>query len=161
MTNRQKPPSFPDQGEQHLREEAMRVAKATQSPGQTKEQTRLIAKGIEKGIALYKQQQKEKARERDRARKRALKQAQARCDQEGTEEAAEDAMDVPAVGVRAALLTAAALLLLAGLAHILRWVLGIEIVVAGWTMPLAVSPLAGVVLLGLGAWMFRCAAQAK
>lgn len=39
-------------------QEAMKVAKATQKPGQTKEQTKLIAQGIEKGIALYKKQQK-------------------------------------------------------------------------------------------------------
>jgi hypothetical protein len=137
----------------------MRVAKATQAPGQTKEQTKLIAKGIEKGIALYKQQQKEKARERDRARKRALKQAQARSGQDGPEEAADDAMDVSAGSGRAALFTAAALFLLAGLAHLLRWFLGWEVLIAGWTLPLAVSLLAGVVLLVLGAWMIRCAAR--
>lgn len=159
MTNRQKPPSFQDQGEQHLREEAMRVAKATQSPGQTKEQTRLIAKGIEKGIALYKQQLKEKARERDRARKRALKQAQARSEPDGTVEAAEDATEDSAGSGRAALFTAAGLFLLAGLAHFLRWVLGWEVLIAGWSMPLAVSPFAGLVLFGLGAWMIRCAAR--
>lgn len=34
--------------------EAMKIAKATQKPGQTKEQTKLIAQGIEKGIAQYK-----------------------------------------------------------------------------------------------------------
>ncbi|MCE9789683.1 DUF2956 domain-containing protein [Shewanella chilikensis] len=54
--------------------EAMRVAKATQKAGQTKEQTRLIAQGIEKGIAEYKKQQKAKARERDKARKQELRQ---------------------------------------------------------------------------------------
>jgi len=42
---------------------AMKMAKATQRPGQTKEQTKLIAQGIEKGIGLYKKQQKEKSRE--------------------------------------------------------------------------------------------------
>ncbi len=49
--------------------EAFQVAKATQKPGQTKEQTKLIAQGIEKGIAEYKKLQKGKARERDKARK--------------------------------------------------------------------------------------------
>ncbi len=39
-------------------QEAMKVAKATQKPGQTKEQTKLIAQGIEKGIALYKNSKK-------------------------------------------------------------------------------------------------------
>jgi hypothetical protein len=44
-------------------EEAMKAAKATQRPGQTKEQTKLIAQGIEKGINHYKKQQKEKSRQ--------------------------------------------------------------------------------------------------
>mgnify|MGYP000426772049 CR=1 FL=1 len=43
--------------------EALKVAKATQRPGQTKEQTKLIAQGIQKGVELYKKQQKEKSRE--------------------------------------------------------------------------------------------------
>ncbi|MCL2912696.1 DUF2956 domain-containing protein [Shewanella corallii] len=58
---------------EETRNEAMRVAKATQKPGQTKEQTKLIAQGIEKGIAEYKKQQKVKARERDKARKQQQK----------------------------------------------------------------------------------------
>ena len=56
--------------------EAAQIAKATQKPGQTKEQTKLIAQGIEKGIALYKKQQKEKSRQADKAKKRAQKQKQ-------------------------------------------------------------------------------------
>lgn len=51
-------------------QEAMKIAKATQKPGQTKEQTKLVAQGIEKGIALYKKQQKEKKRQADKAQKR-------------------------------------------------------------------------------------------
>ncbi|HAJ92506.1 MAG TPA: DUF2956 domain-containing protein, partial [Gammaproteobacteria bacterium] len=31
-------------------DEAMRIARGTQRPGQTKEQTKLIAQGIQKGI---------------------------------------------------------------------------------------------------------------
>lgn len=46
--------------------EAMKIAKGTQRPGQTKEQTRLIAQGIQKGIEQYKKQQKAKARELDK-----------------------------------------------------------------------------------------------
>ncbi|TKB51114.1 DUF2956 domain-containing protein [Ferrimonas sediminicola] len=53
--------------------EAERIARSTQKPGQTKEQTRLIAKGIEKGIAEYKKREKAKARERDKARKRQIR----------------------------------------------------------------------------------------
>ncbi len=44
-------------------EESLKIAKATQRPGQTKEQTKLIAQGVQKGIELYKKQQKEKSRE--------------------------------------------------------------------------------------------------
>lgn len=50
-------------------QEALKIARATQKPGQTKEQTKLIAQGIEKGIALYKKQQKERHRQADKARK--------------------------------------------------------------------------------------------
>jgi len=58
---------------EQTRHEAMTVAKGTQKPGQTKDQTRLIAQGIEKGIAEYKKREKQKARERDKQRKQALK----------------------------------------------------------------------------------------
>jgi len=54
-------------------EKAMKVAKGTQRPNQTKEQTKLIAQGIEKGIAEYKKQQNKKSRERDKMRKNDLK----------------------------------------------------------------------------------------
>jgi hypothetical protein len=53
--------------------EALKIARGTQKPGQSKEQTKLIAHGIEKGIADYKKQQKVKARERDKHRKKELK----------------------------------------------------------------------------------------
>ncbi len=51
--------------------EALQIAKGTQRPGQTKEQTRLIAQGIQKGIDQYKKQQKAKARELDKRLKGA------------------------------------------------------------------------------------------
>ena len=57
-------------------QEAMKIAKATQKPAQTKEQTKLIAQGIEKGIALYKKQQKEKAREADKQKKKTQRTKQ-------------------------------------------------------------------------------------
>jgi len=55
-------------------EEAIAIARGTQKPGQTKEQTKLIAQGIKKGIELYKKQQNTTARELDKKRKQALKQ---------------------------------------------------------------------------------------
>jgi len=51
--------------------EAQKLANHIQKPGQTKEQTRLIAQGIQKGIDLYKRQQKAKARELDKKLKKA------------------------------------------------------------------------------------------
>ncbi len=53
-------------------DEAMKIAKGTQKPGQTKEQTRLIAQGIQKGIDQYKKKQKAKARELDKRLKGTL-----------------------------------------------------------------------------------------
>jgi hypothetical protein len=44
----------------------MKTARGNQRPGQTKEQTRLIAQGIQKGIDQYKKQHKAKLREMDK-----------------------------------------------------------------------------------------------
>lgn len=55
--------------------EAMRIARGTQRPGQTKEQTRLIAQGIQKGIDQYRKQQNAKARDLDKRLKKASQQA--------------------------------------------------------------------------------------
>ncbi len=52
----------------------MRIARGTQRPGQTKEQTKLIAQGIQKGIDQYKKTHKAKARELDKKLKRAAAQ---------------------------------------------------------------------------------------
>lgn len=55
-------------------DEAVKIARGTQQPGQTREQTRLIAKGIRKGIEQYKKQQKAKTRELDKKIKQVSKQ---------------------------------------------------------------------------------------
>ncbi len=55
-------------------EEAIKIARSTQRPGQTKEQTKLIAQGIQKGIDQYKKQQKAKAREFDKKHKKPSQQ---------------------------------------------------------------------------------------
>lgn len=56
------------------RDEALKIARGTQKPGQTKEQTKLIAQGIQKGIDQYKKQQKAKARELDKKLKQLSQQ---------------------------------------------------------------------------------------
>jgi hypothetical protein len=58
-----------------IQEEALRIARGTQRPGQTKEQTRLITQGIQKGIEQYKKQQSAKARDLDRNLKKAKQQS--------------------------------------------------------------------------------------
>ena len=55
-------------------EEALRIARGTQRPGQTKEQTRLIAQGIQRGIEQYKKQQSAKDRELDKRRRKTSQQ---------------------------------------------------------------------------------------
>lgn len=52
---------------------AQQIANGTKKPGQTKDQTKLIAQGIEKGIAEYKKQHKAKLRQQDKQKKQALK----------------------------------------------------------------------------------------
>ena len=56
--------------------EAEAIARATQKPNRTKEQTRLIAQGIQKGIAEYKKQQKNRAREQDKLKKKTARKQQ-------------------------------------------------------------------------------------
>lgn len=72
------------------RDEAMKLARGTQAPGQTKAQTRLIAQGIERGITLYKKEQKERARALDRRERQLRRLAEGTPDTQahGPEEAA-------------------------------------------------------------------------
>lgn len=57
---------------QATQDEALMMAKKGQKPGQTKEQTKLIALGIQKGIADYKKQMKSKQRDADKAKKKKV-----------------------------------------------------------------------------------------
>lgn len=63
---------------QETQNEAMNIARATQKPGQTKEQTKLIAQGIEKGIALYKKQQKSEAAKQTKPKRNSKEKNNAR-----------------------------------------------------------------------------------
>ena len=55
-----------------IKDDAVKIARGTQRPGQTKEQTKLIAQGIQKGIDQYKKQQNAKARELDKKLKKVV-----------------------------------------------------------------------------------------
>ena len=61
------------QGSEKTRDEASKLAKANQRPGQNKEQTKLVAQGIQKGIEQYKKQHKAKSRELDKQLKALAK----------------------------------------------------------------------------------------
>lgn len=74
-----------NQVSEKTQQEAMAVAKATQRPGQTKEQTRLIAQGIQKGIAEYKKGVKNKQRQADKEKKRQQRLKQGATEQENKE----------------------------------------------------------------------------
>jgi ferric-dicitrate binding protein FerR (iron transport regulator) len=52
----------------------MKVAQATQRPGQTKEQTKLVAQGVRKALEEYKKRQAAKTRELDRKLKQLNRQ---------------------------------------------------------------------------------------
>ena len=56
---------------EQTRDDAMKIARGTQKPGQTKEQTKLIAQGIQKGIEIYKKKHKERSRDLDKKLKKA------------------------------------------------------------------------------------------
>lgn len=58
-----------------IHDEAMILARSLQRPGQSKEETKLIAQGIQRGLEQYKKQQSEKERELDKKLKR-IKQDQ-------------------------------------------------------------------------------------
>lgn len=51
------------QASEETQESALKLARSNKKPGQTKEQTKLIAQGIQKGIDQYKKQHKAKSRE--------------------------------------------------------------------------------------------------
>jgi len=69
------------------RDEATKIARGTQKPGQTKEQTKLIAQGIRNGIDQYKKKQNAKARELDKKLKKAA--ASSTSDQSSTDNTVE------------------------------------------------------------------------
>ena len=151
-----KPESERVQVDQRIQEEALRVAKSIQMPGQSKEQTRLIAKGIEKGIALYKQQQSAKARERDKARKRAGKPLSASQAQTLDEESGSGD-ETQASSAKAALLIAGALFAIVGLLNLVRYLRGWQFQIERFDVPSAWSLAVAVLMAGLAFWMFRSA----
>lgn len=123
-------PSMQTQLNECIQEEALKVARSIQKPGQTKEQTKLIAQGIAKGIELYKKQQSAKSRERDKARKKAIKLKQAESTGQQREEDETDfAWDLAESGI------SVMLLLGGGVFAAVAGILAVSLV-AGWLVSL-------------------------
>lgn len=139
------------------------MARRIQQPGQTKEQTRLIAQGIAKGIELYKRQQSAKARERDKARKRLEKARQSNVmDSVDDDKDVEDEDRPPNSRSPATVLMVCGILLL-GIAifHSARLYTGWALVIGAWPVPLWISLLAAVLLSTLAFWTLLTAYHSR
>ncbi len=148
-------PSIQTQVNESIQEEALKVARSIQKPGQTKEQTKLIAQGIAKGIELYKKQQSAKARERDKVRKKALKLKQAESTgQQREEDEADFTLDLAESGI------SGMLLLGGGVFAVMAGIFAVSLV-AGWlvsfgpfTLPVWASLAAAIAFAGFSGWFF-------
>ncbi len=134
-------------------EEAKALARAQQKPGQTKEQTRLIAQGIARGIEQYKRQQSAKARERDKSRKRLEKLRQTSVDADLTDSPPGSDPAAEVRSTRPPMLLGGVAMGLSSLA--LAWLLlqGWAVTIAGWPVP---SGLLGgwmLIMAGLATWL--------
>ena len=150
--------SHPSAPGQTIQEEALQVARAIQKPGQTKEQTKLIAQGIAKGIELYKRQQSAKARERDKLKKRLDRERQAKTGHAGDPSLELEAREDREFGrIGLALWFGGGLFGLMALAHAIRWIAGWELSIAGWLVPIWASVIAIPLLVGLALWLMLSA----
>jgi Protein of unknown function (DUF2956) len=149
--------SFESQADDFIREEALRIARANQAPGQTKEQTKLIAKGIAKGITEYKKQESTKQRERAKLQRKRKPAATA---------AIHDSDSQPDAGPlnpsvnKLPGLTAAGIFLLAAVFHLVRLVTGTEITIGAFPVPRSWSGVAAAVALVLAIWIYRSTQEA-
>ena len=128
-----------------IQEDALAVARSIQKPGQTKEQTRLIAQGIAKGIEQYKRQQAAKSRERDKLRKRFQREKPST----QVDDRPDDAMIQmrQTAAARQSLWLSGVIFMVMTLFHLAHLILGWEISVNAWPLPFWISLLA---TLGFG-----------
>jgi predicted phage tail protein len=136
-----------------IQEEALAVARSIQKPGQTKEQTRLIAQGIAKGIELYKRQQAAKSRERDKLRKRQQREKLSPLTEADDTDDSSVERDYLATAGAVMWVSGVAFLVMA-LFHFARWWAALELSVGGWSIPAWGSLVASLVLglLALGSF---------
>lgn len=141
-----------------IREEALKIARATQAPEQTKEQTKLIAKGIAKGIAEYRKQEKIKQRDRARLQKKRRPPEQATEDLRANLRNMGTDAD-PSIR-RLPGLIASGIFLLAGLLHLVVFAAGITITIGTFPVSASWSGTVGVVAVVLAVWIYRSTQQA-
>jgi len=134
-------------------EEAKALARAHQKPGQTKEQTRLIAQGIAKGIEQYKRQQSAKARERDKSRKRVEKLRQANDEPPRAFDPSAPDHETTARSDRGPLLLGGGVFGLLSMALALLLLKGWSLTIAGWLVPYWLAGGWMLALAGLAAWL--------
>jgi hypothetical protein len=147
--------SIQTQMKESIQEEALKVARSIQKPGQTKEETKLVAQGIAKGIELYKKQQSAKGRERDKARKKALKLKQADMSAQGPDrENAAFASDVTESGVRGTLILGGAIFAATAGIFAASSFAGWPVSFGPFTLPDWASLTAALSSAGLSGWFF-------
>jgi len=134
-------------------EEAKALARAHQKPGQTKEQTRLIAQGIAKGIEQYKRQQSAKARERDKSRKRVEKLRQANDEPPRAFDPSAPDHETTTRANHGPLLLGGGVFGLLSMALALLLLKGWSLTIAGWLVPYWLAGGWMLALAGLAAWL--------
>lgn len=159
MAKKKQAGSFTAQAEEMIREEALNVARATQAPGQSKEQTKLIAKGIAKGIAQYKKQEKTKLRERAKLQKKRQSAHNTAVQQTSNPKKETEPSDLGVNKLPG--LTAASIFLLVSLAHLVRLITGTPITIGTFSIPVFWSVTASVVALVLAIWIYRSTTGTK
>lgn len=149
--NEQRKESFQQQAEQNIDAAALQMARRIQNPGQSRDQTKLIAQGIAKGIALYKKQQNEKVRERDKRRKRLAKENERTINADKPDAGVET--PIPERTARVPFWIAVSVLGFAALLHLARWAVALPITVGTWDVPVWWSLPIAVGLGGVAIWL--------
>ena len=144
MSSESRKERFQEQAGRNIDAAALRVARSVKAPGQTPEQTKLVAQGIAKGIALYRKQQNEKAREQNRQRKRMLKQREREAAQTAQDKEAESESPAVPRGAVAVVWASGILFAFMAVLHILQSALGVSVIINGWTMSVGWSVTGGV-----------------
>ncbi|MFN5744758.1 MAG: DUF2956 family protein [Methylococcaceae bacterium] len=130
----------------HTQAEALSVARSIQKPGQSKEQTKLIAQGIAKGIDHYKRQQNAKVREKDKAYKRLLKTREVASSEPVHQMLSEPRKNPkPLLKARVCLSLGGSLCGLMAAVHLIRVLAGWQLSLGNWT----ITPFLSLVVMGL------------